>query len=61
MKRPTEKQKLYVIRKYVMARSVIDAARKEKNVPAHDIFIEDKWQEKNLTDAIGFTSISQEE
>jgi hypothetical protein len=32
------KPKLYVIRKYVMAVSVVGAARKEKHTAAHEIF-----------------------
>jgi hypothetical protein len=38
-----------------MARSVVEAARKEKNTPAHEVFVEQKWQEANLAEAIGFT------
>ena len=55
-----EKPKLYVIRKYVMARSVVEAARKEKATPAHSIFIEENWQNKNLAETVGFSSSPKE-
>ena len=38
--------KLYVIRKYVMARSVIEAA--------HSIDIDEAWREKNMVEAMGY-------
>jgi hypothetical protein len=56
MARTKEKPKLYVIRKYVMACSVVEAARREKVAPVHEIFIDEKWQEKHLADAIGFAA-----
>jgi hypothetical protein len=55
-----QKPKLYVIRKYVMASSVVDAARREKITPVHEIFVDEKWQEKHLADAIGFTVASDD-
>jgi hypothetical protein len=56
MARNSKEQKLYVIRKYVMASSVVDAARREKQTPVHEIFVDEKWQEKHLAEAIGFTA-----
>jgi hypothetical protein len=53
-------EKLYVIRKYVMARSVVEAARKERSAPVHEIFIDDKWQEKHLAESMGFTASPSE-
>lgn len=49
-----EKPKLYVVQKYVMAVSAQAALRKEKKVAAHDVWIDNNWKEKQLTEAIGF-------
>jgi len=34
--------------------SVLAAIKKEKHVPVHDAFIDEKWQERELAGAIGF-------
>lgn len=49
-----EKPKMYVIRKYVKATSVLDAVKKEKTIPVHEVYVDDKWQDKHLAEAIGF-------
>lgn len=49
-----EKPKMYIIRKYIKAVSAIQAIKKDKDTPVHDVWIDDKWQEKSLADAIGF-------
>jgi hypothetical protein len=54
MARTAKDQKLYVIRKYVMASSVVDAARREKQTSVHEIFVDEKWKEKNLASSVGF-------
>lgn len=57
-----EKPKLYVVRKYIKADSAMQAIKKEKSVPVHDVWIDEKWQEKELPGAIGFDNgVSQEE
>lgn len=48
------KDKLYVIRKYVKAKSVQAALRKEKACDVHEVFVDDKWKDHQLADAIGF-------
>lgn len=51
------KQKLYVIRKYVMASSASGAIKKEKNQKVDDVWIDDDYK-RNMTQklepAIGF-------
>ena len=37
-----------------MAVSAQAALRKEKKVAAHDVWIDNNWKEKQLTEAIGF-------
>ena len=54
MKKPTEKPKLYVVRKYIMAISVVQAIKKEKETPVHDCWIQDEWKTDHLASAIGF-------
>lgn len=54
MKPKKENPKMYIIRKYVMAKNVKDAIKKEPNTPVHDLWIDEGWQKDNLPDAIGF-------
>ena len=56
-----EGQKMYVVRKYVKAISVAQALRREKDAPVHEIFVEDKWKDTHLADAIGFAETEVEE
>ena len=57
MKRPPEKQKMYIVRKYIKADNAAQAIRKDKTTPVHDVWISDEWKEKqhqHLASAIGF-------
>lgn len=54
MKKPTGKPKLYIVRKYIMAVSVVQAIKKEKETPVHDCWIQDEWKTEHLASAIGF-------
>lgn len=36
-------QKLYIVRKYVMAGCVTDAIKNEKGTAVHDVWIDDDW------------------
>jgi len=49
-------KKLYIIRKYVWAKTALDALKAEKKIPVDDVWIDDKWKENASTpkDAIGF-------
>lgn len=50
-------QKLFVVKKYVMASSAKEAIRKERTQFADDVWIDEDWKKgeaKALTDAIGF-------
>lgn len=52
------KQKRYVIRKYIMAKSASEALRKERKVRPDDVWVDDEWKKNNdkeLISAIGFT------
>lgn len=50
-------QKMFVIKKYIMASSAKDALRKERKAPADDCWIDEEWRKSekdNLANAIGF-------
>lgn len=42
------KDKQYIVRKYVMAKDIKDAIRKEKHAPVLDAWIDDDWKKKTL-------------
>lgn len=58
-KRTIEKPKMFIVRKYVKAVSALEAIKKEPKVPVHDVWIDEKWQEKSLAEAIGFDNGTQ--
>jgi hypothetical protein len=51
------KQKLFIVKKYILATSASDAIRKEKNIKPDDVWVDDDWRKgnkDNLASAIGF-------
>jgi len=48
------RHKLYVVKKYIKATSATHAIRLDKTTPVHDVWIDDKWAERDLPAAIGF-------
>ena len=65
MKKPTEKPKMYIVRKYIKAISAAQAIKKDKDTPVHDCWVADDWKTDHLASAIGFddglTEIENEE
>jgi hypothetical protein len=56
-------QKLFVIRKYVFAKSAREAIKKERKHEPDDVWVDDEWRKdpKNqLSSAIGFVAYDQE-
>jgi hypothetical protein len=54
-----QKPKLFIVRKYIRARSVAEAIRKDRTTPVDDVWIDDEWKNgnrKELADAIGFAA-----
>lgn len=51
---PKQKDKLYVIRKYIKAPNARMAIAREKLHPVHEAFLHEKWEEKGLSEAMGF-------
>lgn len=52
------KDKMFVVKKYIMAKSASEALRKERNVKADDCWVDEDWRKRskdNLASAIGFT------
>lgn len=60
MKQPTEKPKMYIVRKYIIATGASQAIRKDKDTPVHDCWVDDDWKNKNLAGAIGFETYQEE-
>ena len=53
------KEKMFVIRKYVMAKSARQAILKDKTAPVDDVFIDTDWQRGQtaiLASSIGFSA-----
>jgi len=47
-------KQLYVIRKYIMAKSAQEAIRKDKTTKVQDCWIDEDWRKNNLTIVTGF-------
>jgi hypothetical protein len=45
--------KLFIIKKRFMARSVQDALKKEKKKPVDEVYIDDDWLKANAEELIG--------
>lgn len=61
MKKP--KLKLFIVRKYIMAKSAPDTIHKDKVTPPDDVWIDDDWKKGNedrLERAIGFLADNDE-
>ncbi len=54
MKKVVEKEKLYVVKKYIRARSAQHAIALERAIPVHDVWVEEDWKKSGLADAVGF-------
>lgn len=51
----TKKPKIrFVIRKYVIARSVAEALKQERKAPVHEVYVSNTQDDKDLSTAIGF-------
>lgn len=54
MKQPTEKPKMYIVRKYIKAVNLKQALRAEPKTAVHDCWIDNEWRNDHLASAIGF-------
>lgn len=51
--KPTERR--YIVRKYVMAKSVLEVIEKERNLMADDVFLDEQWLKENTkVESVGF-------
>ena len=51
------KDKLFVVKKYIMAKNASEAIRKDKTTPVDDVWVDEDFKKKsmeNLASAIGF-------
>lgn len=58
MTKPKTKEKLYIVRKYIMAKSATDAIKKERRIIPDDVWVSDDWIKENkneLSSAIGYS------
>ncbi len=58
------KEKMFVVKKYIMARSASEALRKEKNTQADDCWVDEEWRKganHQLASAIGFEVTTNED
>lgn len=44
--------RIYIIKKYVVAENAADAIKKEKNVPVHDVWLEENSAKDVIADTI---------
>jgi hypothetical protein len=55
-------EKLFVVRKYILAKSAIEAIRKDKLAPVDDVWIDEEFKKTSPgASAIGFVDYRQEE
>jgi hypothetical protein len=47
-------KKLFVVRKYIMAKDAVEAIKIDKITKPDDIYIDSDWKEKNMTIDMGF-------
>lgn len=60
--KPTKRPKIrFVIRKYVIARSVQEALKYERKAPIHEVFVSQMQDDKELAPLIGFEYREPEE
>lgn len=59
-----DNNKLFVVRKYIMAKSASQAIRKDRTHPVDDVWVDDEWKKKGaegLADAIGFLTDTEDD
>jgi len=57
------KQKLFIVRKYIMASSVLQAVKKDKTHPVEECWLDEDYKKKaveSLTPSIGFLTDNDE-
>jgi len=57
MKKIKTRDKLYIVRKYIMAKSASEAIKKERRCIPDDVWVSDEWMKENkneLSSAIGY-------
>jgi hypothetical protein len=60
MKTPAQKPKMYVVRKYIKAKTAVEAIKLDSTTPVHDCWIDNEWRDNHLAEAIGFSIDIQE-
>lgn len=60
MKKSRSGKKLFIVRKFVKARSASEALRLEKKQEPDEVYLDADWKLKGLPNAMGFHLISPE-
>ena len=63
MKKPTVELKRFIVRKYIMARSAMDAIKQDSKSPVDDVWVDEAWKEQQrqqLMPLIGFDAPKEE-
>jgi hypothetical protein len=50
---PTPKEKRYIVRKYIMAKSAAEAMKKDRTAWVDDVWVDEEWLDEQ-TKQIGF-------
>lgn len=48
-------KKLFIVRKYIMAKDASEAIKLDKKHPVDDVWVEEDWKRNNLTNQIGYS------
>lgn len=46
--------KLFIVKKYIYAKSATDAIKKDKAHPVDDVYVDADWQRANMCQPIGY-------
>lgn len=59
----SEKEKLFVVRKYIKALSAADAISKDPTSPVDEIYVDSDWKSSKggLADALGFNTVGEKD
>jgi hypothetical protein len=55
-----QKDKLYIVRKYIKAKNALDAIKKENDHAVDDVWLDEDWKKgcgEQFTNAVGFMTL----
>lgn len=60
MKNKPRTDKMFIVRKYIVASSAAQAIRKDKTSPVDDVWVDEEWKKQHLADLPGLIGFSVE-